>query len=270
MKIAILGCGWLGFQLGKELRALNHEVKASVTSVDKFGELHAAGLVPYTIKLYEKGIQGDIRSFLAKSDCIVVNIPPGLRKNPEANFVSRVRNIIPYLEKSYCPRVIFVSSTSVYENSPELPTVDENTDTDNTSNVAIQLRNAELLLLNNENFKAQILRFGGLIGDDRHPVNQLAGRKDLNSPNAPINLVHRKDCIAAILTLISQPGTNTVYNLVYPHHPSRKEYYTKVAEKRGMPVPEFNDDEASLGKKVRSTKIKKELGFEFKHSIEEI
>lgn len=267
MKIAILGCGWLGFELGKELRALNHEVKASVTRNEKFVDLHAAGLVPYTIKLYEKGIQGDIRSFLAKSDCIVVNIPPGLRKNPEADFVSKVRTIIPYLEKSYCPRIIFVSSTSVYKNEPGFPEVRENTETDNSSNIAVQLRNAELLLLNNDNFKSEILRFGGLIGDDRHPVNQLSGKKDLSYPKAPVNLVHRRDCIKAILALIEKPATNSIYNLVYPEHPTREEYYTRIAQDRQLEAPHFSQDNASAGKKVSSERFQKEFDFKFEHSI---
>lgn len=266
MKIAILGCGWLGLELGKRLRQENHEVKGSVTQVDKMASLRTAGIIPYTIKLYEKGVQGDIRSFLAGADVLIVDIPPGLRKHPETDFVKKIRNLIPYIEKSYLPRVIFTSSTSVYEDREEFPVYTEEEKTDNSSNTAIQLRNTELLFLNNENFQASVLRFGGLIGKQRHPVKHLAGRKGIKNPEAPVNLVHQEDCIAAILALMEQKD-NSVWNVVYPEHPSKKEYYAKIASEKNLVKPEFEEEAISVGKKISSDKLIQELGFRFSQPI---
>lgn len=267
MKIAILGCGWLGLELGKRLRKQNHEVKGSVTRMEKMSELRTAGLIPYTIKLYEKGVQGDISSFLSGIETLIVDIPPGLRKNPEINFVRKVSNLIPYIEKSRVPKVIFTSSTSVYEDREDFPVFTEEEKTDNSSDTAVQLRNTELLFLNNENFQASVLRFGGLIGDHRHPVKYLSGRKGIKNPEAPINLVHQEDCIAAILRLMEEKKDNSVWNLVYPEHPPKEEYYLKIAAEKGLTPPEFDHSASSKGKKISSAKIIKELGFEFSKPI---
>lgn len=267
MKISILGCGWLGMELGKRLRQENHEVRGSVTKMEKMSEVRAAGIVPYSIKLFEKGIQGDIRSFLSGINVLIVDVPPGLRKNPEINFVKKIKKLIPYIEKSYVQKVIFTSSTSVYEDTEEYKVYDENSTTDNSNNTSVQLRNVELLFLNNENFNASILRFGGLIGEKRHPINHLSGKTGVKNPEAPVNLVHQEDCIEAILKLMQKEKDNSVWNVVYPEHPTKKEYYTRIAAERQLTAPEFDDSEASKGKKISSDKLIKDLKFEFSESI---
>ncbi|PTX45221.1 nucleoside-diphosphate-sugar epimerase [Christiangramia gaetbulicola] len=267
MKIAILGCGWLGLELGKRLWEQNHEVRGSVTRHERMQEVRAAGIVPYSIKLFEKGIQGDMRSFLSGANILIIDIPPGLRKNPEGNFVKKIKKLIPYIEKSYLQKVIFTSSTSVYEDTEDFPVYDESAQTDNSNDISIQLRNAELLLLNNESFNASILRFGGLIGPERHPVKFLSGKTGISNPEAPVNLVHQEDCIKAVCKLIELEKDNSVWNVVNPEHPSKEAYYTRIAKERNLQGPEFDHSKPSKGKKISSEKLMKELKFEFSESI---
>ena len=267
MKISILGCGWLGMELGKRLRKENHEVRGSVTSMEKLTEVRAAGIVPYSIKLFEKGIQGDIRSFLSGTNLLIVDVPPGLRKKPEINFVKKIENLIPYIEKSHLQRVIFTSSTSVFQDTDDFAVYDEHATTDSSNDISVQLRNVELLFLNNENFNASILRFGGLIGENRHPINHLSGKTEVKNPDAPINLVHQEDCIKAISKLIEKEKDNSVWNVVYPDHPPKKEYYSRIASERQLTPPEFDYSEPSKGKKISSEKLVKELKFKFSQPI---
>ncbi len=267
MKIAILGCGWLGLELGKRLWEQNHEVRGSVTRHERMQKVRAAGIVPYSIKLFEKGIQGDMRSFLSGTDILIIDIPPGLRKNPEGNFVKKIKKLIPYIEKSYLQRVIFTSSTSVYQDAENFPVYDESAQTDNSSNISIQLRNAELLLLNNESFNASILRFGGLIGPERHPVKVLSGKTGISNPDAPVNLVHQEDCINAVCKLIELEKDNSVWNVVNPQHPSKEAYYARIAKERNLQAPEFDHSKPSKGKKISSEKLITQLKFEFSESI---
>lgn len=267
MKIAILGCGWLGLELGKRLWEQNHEVRGSVTRHERMQEVRAAGIVPYSIKLFEKGIQGDMRSFLSGANVLIIDIPPGLRKNPEGNFVKKIKKLIPYIEKSYLQKVIFTSSTSVYEDTEDFPIYDESALTDNSNDISIQLRNAELLLLNNESFNASILRFGGLIGPERHPVKFLSGKTGISNPEAPVNLVHQEDCIKAVCKLIELEKDNSVWNVVNPEHPSKEAYYNRIAKERNLQAPEFDHSKPSKGKKISSEKLIKELKFEFSESI---
>lgn len=266
MRIAIMGCGWLGIELAKKLKSKNHEVRGSVANIENMAKLREAKIIPYNIKLFEKGVQGDIRSFFSGCQVIIIAVPPGLRKNPESNFVKKMRKVIPYVEKAEPQKVIFVSSTGVYQDETGFPEVTEESGTDNSNDKSIQLHNAELLFLNHKNWNISVVRFGGLFGGKRHPVKYLAGKTDLKNPDAPVNLVHREDCIAALEKLIELKKDHSVWNIVYPEHPSRKEYYQKVAKEKGLETPEFQNHEDQKGKVISSKKLI-QSGFKFQHSI---
>jgi nucleoside-diphosphate-sugar epimerase len=115
------------------------------------------------------------------------------------------------------------------------------------------------------NTESVILRLGGLFGSDRHPVKYLAGREGISSGDAPVNLVHREDVIAATISVMSQKAKNEIFNVCSDHHPTKKELYTKLAEKSGLEIPSF-DSGGSEEKLVDGSRIKKDLGFEYKHN----
>ena len=57
-----------------------------------------------------------------------------------------------------------------------------------------------------------ILRFGGLAGGDRKAGRFLAGRKDVKNGAAPVNMIHRDDCIGIIHRIIENPLWGRVWN----------------------------------------------------------
>jgi len=79
-----------------------------------------------------------------------------------------------------------------------------------------------------------------LYGGSRNPVRFLAGRKDLNNGTAPVNLIHREDCIGILKAIIGQDAFGYIFNAVIPQHPSKKEYYTKQAVTLGLEPPTYN------------------------------
>ena len=111
------------------------------------------------------------------------------------------------------------------------------------------------------------MRLGGLIGEDRHPITSITGKKMHQNPNAPINLVHRKDCIYIITLIIQKKLWNETFNVVYPYHPSKLEYYTQIANDRKLAPPIYDDTVTFKGKVVSSTKIIEHLGYRFSSEI---
>lgn len=270
-QVSILGCGWLGLPLAKTLLENGFLVKGSTTSVDKLSVLENLGIQPYLINLSPTLSNGEgdetIEAFLEASKTLIIDIPPKLRSSEKENFVSKIRNLIPFIEKSGVENVIFISSTSIYGEDNLVVT--EETELNPDTESGKQLVQSEQLLLSNSNFKTSILRFGGLIGEDRHPIKFLAGRTNIENPNAPINLIHQDDCIGIILEILRQAQNNKLvwnetFNAVTPFHPSRKEYYTQKALDLGSDLPEFNDDNSSFGKTISSSKIENFLEYTFK------
>lgn len=269
-QISILGCGWLGLPLAKTLLENGFWVKGSTTSVDKLSMLTNLGIQPYLINLTPTLSNGEgdetIEAFLEASKTLIINIPPKLRGSEKENFVSKIRNLIPFIEKSGVENVIFISSTSVYGEDNLVVT--EETELNPDTESGKQLVQSEQLLLSNSNFKTSILRFGGLIGEDRHPIKFLAGRTNIENPNAPINLIHQDDCIGIILEILRQAQNNKLvwnetFNAVTPFHPSRKEYYTQKAIEFNLPLPEFNSENLTFGKTIASSKVETILGYTF-------
>ena len=268
-QISILGCGWLGLPLAKSLLNNGFSIKGSTTSVEKIFVLESNGIQPFLIELSETDIKGEINSFLANSEILIVDIPPKLRSDSSENFVKKIRNLIPFIEKSTIEKVIFISSTSVYGDDPSTALrVTESIKPNPDIESGKQLVEAENLLQNNTNFKTTVVRFGGLIGEDRHPIHFLAGRKNLETPGAPINLSHQKDCIGIIKAILRQAQNdnwdwNDTFNAVTPFHPTRKEYYTQTALELHLPLPEFDQTKISVGKTILSDKAENILKYKF-------
>ncbi|AWK03495.1 NAD(P)-dependent oxidoreductase [Flavobacterium crocinum] len=265
-QISILGCGWLGLPLAKRLIEKGYSVNGSTTSENKLSILENAGIKSFLVALESENISESIIDFLAESKILIIDIPPKLRsENPDSEkkvFVEKIKNLIPFIEKSTIEKVLFISSTSVYGDDNNLVT--EETIPNPETESGKQLLLAEALLQSNPNFETTILRFGGLIGEDRHPVKFLAGKENLENPDTPVNLIHQKDCIAIIEEIIKQSKWNEVFNAVAPFHPTREEYYTQKAKDLNLVLPKFISEKSNIKKTISSGKIETILNYQFK------
>lgn len=258
MQVSILGCGWLGLPLAKALLAEGQKVKGSTTTEAKQEVLKAAGVTPFIISLSEVGVNGDVSDFLEGSDVLIVDVPPKVKGGE--SYPKKIKNLIPHIKMAGIEKVLFISSTSVYADDNTIVT--EETVPHPDSESGRQLLEAEQLLtaaLPN----TTILRFAGLIGEDRHPVYHLAGRENIANPDAPVNLIHREDCIGIIKAIIAKGAWGETFNAAAPEHPTRKEYYTAKAKELGLEAPGFEEGKESVGKTIASGKVVEALGYSF-------
>jgi len=233
MKISLIGLGWFGEALGKQLNHLGHDVLGTTRTPQKGDKLSALNFKTF---LLNHPALPDEELFL--SDLIILNIPP---------FHGQLEwfKLWPWRDKSH---VIFISSTSVYLDDPIL--VNEESPT---------IQNKELVLEEQWILKhlkqVSILRFGGLLGDTRHPGQHLAGKKDLKNRLWPVNLLHLEDAIGFTLALIEE-GLKGVFNVVGDEHSTREKFYTEYSLKHHLPIPLFDLADQSQGKIVCNTKAK--------------
>lgn len=259
--ISILGCGWLGFPLAKALLETGFQVNGSTTSTAKISKLEKTGIHPFIISLETDGVHGAIEDFLNDSSILIIDIPTKLRGVNKENFVSKIEALIPFIEKSTIENVLFISSTSVYGDDNDLVT--EETILNPDSEGGKQLVLVEALLQSNTHFKTTLLRFGGLIGEDRHPIHFLSGRENIDNPDAPINLIHQIDCIGIILRIIEKKSWGEIYNAAAPAHPSREVYYTQKALELNIAPPMFNHNQPSIRKTIVADKLIAKLDYRF-------
>lgn len=251
MKIAIVGYGWLGLPLAKSLMQENYHIIGTSTSQDKVDRLNSEGLNTFQ---FSGELSKELRVELINSDWVILTIPP----SRNADYNSVLVEIVHAVSNS-C-QVIFTSSIGVYQEIQG--DVSEQSELKEDHPVT----KAERFLQDELENRLTILRLGGLIGGERHPVKYLAGKYNLEGGENPVNLIQQIDVINAIKAIIKDNEIGRIFNVVYPDHPTKKEYYSEMAEKMNLQKPQFIEDKAR-GKIVDGSLITKGINFEYSTPI---
>lgn len=233
LNISILGCGWLGLPLLKSLVTDGHTVKGSSRNPETLAEIRRTGAEAFEIDLP----QALPSRFTDKCDILIFTLPPGGRKYGAAakdHYLKSLESLSAWLSSPDAPRVIYTSSTGVYGNQTGLVTEETSPHPVTHSSRAVRL--AE------EWFSAMrcpltILRLAGLVSADRHPGNFYGGKdRPIPEANAPVNLVHQKDVIAAIKCCLNSDQPFTIYNVCAAAHPTKGDFYAAAAISLGLAV----------------------------------
>lgn len=246
LKIGILGCGWLGLPVAKHFISKGFKVIGTTTTSQKVQGLSNVGIAPLVINI---DAENNNYQPLFEVDYLLVNIPS---KN-----IQGFQNLVQQLEKSPVKKVIFVSSTSVYQNTNNWVSED-----DESVLKPCALLTIENIFTTNKNFSTTVIRFSGLINSDRHP-GRFFSNKPIADSDAPVNMIVLQDCIAMIDAVIKKEIWNQVFNGCGDEHPPKKEYYTSAKKDLNLALPQFNIQTEKAFKIVDNTKAKKELNQQF-------
>lgn len=256
--ISILGCGWYGFELAKNLVNSGYQVKGSTTTENKLGILAGVGIESFLIDFENDKNQFDLHFF--ESDILLISIPPKRSSPALIHYPKKIERILKATNVAKVKHVILISSTGVFHDGSFL--VDENAIPTPDSDSGKMMLNAEKLLLNQISFTKTIIRFGGLIGPDRNLAKHFAGKQQIPNGLAPINLIHLNDCVGLTKTILEQYAFGHIYHGVMPDHPTRKDFYRSLCAKTGLMAPEFLD-ELLTWKQVKSINVPNMLNYRF-------
>ena len=249
-----MGCGWLGLPLAKSLIQEGYSVYGTTTSEEKLTLLEKEGIHPFHITLSDTAIQGPITNFLNSCETLIVNVPPKLRgSGPNVSYVRKMQLLLNHIKVSTLTQVVLVSSTSVYADTQG--NVTEETIPEPNSESGRQLIESEQLFKNQTKINTTIVRFGGLIGPDRHPVTMLVKKKFLTDGTAPVNLIHLNDCIRILAAIIKENQWGETFNAVHPNHPEKQHYYPEKAKSKGLKLPSYETSTHKTYKNVDSCKL---------------
>ena len=228
---------------------MGHCVKASTTSERRLSELRSIKAQPFIIDIGR--VSSNIQSFL-QANILIINIPS---KN-----IAGFSDLIKEIETSDVEKVLFVSSTSVYEDKNK--TISESDGEESTLSPLLTIEN---LFRNSATIKTTIVRFGGLIGYSRNPGKFFSKGGLVHNPDANVNLIHRDDCIEIISQIVEQEVWGEVFNCCADTHPTKKEFYTQASKAIGFPAPEFVNQGVQSFKIISNQKVKRILNYEFLH-----
>lgn len=245
--ISILGSGWLGYPLALQFVQKKYNVKTSCTTAKKLEPLRAIGTTPFVVDI--NVLADDVNTFLA-SEILVINIP--------SDSVEGHRALLQKVLQSPVKNVILVSSTSVYPNENKIVTEEDELPPSRRLSI-------EKIFTENKKVNTTVLRFAGLIGYRRHPGLFHAGGRALSNPDAPVNLIHRDDCIEIINQVIRRQAWNKTFNCCADTHPSKIAFYTHAAAMLHQPPPQVTDTPQGSNKKISNERLKADLEYKFIH-----
>lgn len=265
--VGIIGCGWLGRALAKQLLIQSYSVKATVRDSVKKELLLKEGVdceyltVPDDVSPLHNVFQ---------QKTLIVAITPGFKRG-KTDYASNIASIVAAAEATKVEKIILVSSTGIYQEHSG--NVDEETNvhdvTTSTNSKSSLLVEAERSVLNFSK-KGRILRLSGLVAEDRKPGKFLAGKTNLMDAELPVNLIHRDDCVALLIKLIQQ-NSNTqdqqIFIGVSQTNANKKQFYTAAALALGLVPPSFNEvkNDILVKRKVYGKKTRQWLNYQYKY-----
>lgn len=242
-QILIAGCGYTGKRLADHWVAAKHQVSAFTRSEQHAAEFRAAGIQPLIADLAESAPLPDP----GDPDVVVwsVGFDRTSGSSRQAVWIDGLQRLLDSLPRRQQPRrLLLTSSTSVYGDHHGKD-LDESVKPSPQSDAGQVCLDAEELLRKfaaATSDTAVILRLSGIYGPGRllRRLEDLQQNRPIPAdPDAWLNLVHVDDIVRLmhVLAFCDQPPE--LINVAGTETPTRREYYSTLADLTGSPPPVF-------------------------------
>ncbi|MCB5188106.1 SDR family oxidoreductase [Methylobacillus caricis] len=206
--VLIAGCGDLGLELLRNLRASGFEVtglrRSSQSLPDGASLIQADVTDPESLSVLTE-LEVDILVY-----CVAASEHSD--ESYRASYVDGLRNVLSVLSSTRLAHIFFVSSTSVYGQETD-QFLDEDTPALASDFSGKRMLEAEALLAGHP---ASILRFSGIYGPGRHRMIELAKEPQRwPARNGWTNRIHRDDGAAFIQFLIQRVQAGQLLDAIY-------------------------------------------------------
>jgi nucleoside-diphosphate-sugar epimerase len=203
MRVAILGCGYVGLELGARLRDIGHDVVGVRRSEAGLAAVEDAGLDPVAADVTD----ADSLAAVPDVDAVVFAASAGGRgaEAARATYVEGLETAVEQFGGRDDPpdRLVYTSSTGVYGDH-DGDWVDEDTALSPADDRTAALVDAEGVALDAApelGIDPTVVRFGGIYGPDRFRLERY-----LDGPvtEGYLNLVHRADAAGMVAFLLAE------------------------------------------------------------------
>lgn len=198
MRVAILGCGYVGLELGRQLTAAGHGVTGVRRSADGIAAIERAGFSPVRADLTD----ADALAEVPDVDALVFAASAGGGGASAARgvYLDGLETVIDHFsDREPSPeRLVYTSSTGVYGDH-EGDWVDEETPIHPKTEREKILSEAEQRA-GGGGINGTVVRFGGLYGPNRHRLERY-----LDGPVTAghLNMIHRDDAAGVVRFLLT-------------------------------------------------------------------
>jgi nucleoside-diphosphate-sugar epimerase len=277
VRVAILGCGYVGLELGRQLTDAGHDVVGVRRSDAGLAAIEAAGFEAVRADLT------DAKSLAAvpDADWVVYAASAGGRGIDAARtaYVDGLRTVVEAFGARESPpdRLVYTSSTGVYGDH-DGDWVDESTTPDPATDRQRVLVEAERIALEEtaaNGIDGTVVRFGGLYGPERYRLDRY-----LDGPvtEGYLNSIHRDDAAGVVAHVLTADVARGEVVLAVDDEPvSKWQFADWLAEQCGVSPPKkwtvaerVAATEGAVNRRARVNKrcandYLHELGYEFRY-----
>lgn len=220
-RVVILGCGYIGIELGRQLTDVGHEVVGVRRSAEGCAAIENAGFSAHRADLTDS----EAVDRLPDADWLVFAASSGGRGADAAReiYVDALSGVLDsYGSRASSPeRLVYTGSTGVYGDH-DGDWVDESTPLDPTTAKTEVLAEAERVAREDaadHGIDGTVARFSGLYGPDRYRLDRY-----LDGPVTAgyLNMVHRVDAAGAVAFLLTEDRARDEVVLVTDDEPADK------------------------------------------------
>ncbi|MFC7068164.1 SDR family oxidoreductase [Halobaculum lipolyticum] len=278
MHVTVVGCGYVGLELARQLVDRDHEVVGVRRSESGLAAVAETGAEPVAADATDP----DSLTALPDTDAVVFAASSGGRGADAARevYVEGLRTVVAeYGDRTDGPdRLVYTSSTGVHGDHGG-DWVDESTPLDPTTEKTRVLAEAERVALEETaavDIDGTVARFAGLYGPDRYRLSRY-----VEGPvtEGYLNMVHRDDAAGAVRFLLESDRARGEPVLVVDDEPVDKWAFADwLADECGVERPEKQtkaeriaegDLSAAAERRIRTSKrcsndYLRELGYEFR------
>ncbi len=237
MKVAIIGCGYVGTALAHYWnQELGFFVTATTTTPERVALLEE---VAQRVAVVNGNDMEGLQAVLQDQDTVVLTVGARNAQLYEQTYLHTAQTLVSTLKQApTVQQLIYTGSYAVYGDKGGLWVDEESTIAPANPNGEILAQTEQVLLsASNESLKVCILRLGGIYGPNRELVKifgRIAGTTRPGNGSDVTNWIHLEDIVATI-EFARRNRLQGIYNLVDDARLTSYELLEQLCEKHGLP-----------------------------------
>ncbi|MCU0546505.1 MAG: NAD-dependent epimerase/dehydratase family protein [Oscillatoriaceae cyanobacterium Prado104] len=269
MKVAIVGCGYIGSRVAQNLRSTsNYTVTATTTTPQRVSELEG---IAHRVAVLEGSDREALAAILQEQDAVMLCVGARNPNTYRESYLDTAKTLVSVLpEIPAVKQLIYTGTYSVYgDRQGELVNEDSPVAPANPNGEILAETEQILLAASSSNLQVCIMRLGGIYGQGRELVKIFRNWAGTTRPGAgedATNWVHADDVVGGLIFALEN-RLQGIYNLVGDVSLSSRELLDRVFETNNLPKAIWDRSIASkrpYNAKVSNQKIK-DAGYQFIH-----
>ncbi|MEN9520384.1 MAG: hypothetical protein RLZZ381_2972 [Cyanobacteriota bacterium] len=270
MKLAIIGCGYVGSAVARLWHEAGNEVTVTTTRAERVAELQA--IASQVVVLTGDDLSG-LKQVVADRDVVLFSIG-SKQRTPEVyrqTYLATAQNLVTAIKASSRVRQLIYTGSYGVINDQSGKAIDETVTVKPKDEFGEILTQTEQVLLDasTNNFKTCILRLAGIYGEGRELIKifrRVAGTTRPGSGESYTNWVHQEDIVRAI-DFAKDKQLQGIYHLNSDEAMTTKEFLQKLFKAYDLPPVTWDSSQTATltyNMKLSNQKLKS-AGFALAH-----